>query len=83
MEIAYVAVSSPVFARLISRDLLEPSKTALLGVIRRFPCALRLLEKRIEIKIAIEMETSENFNPKECEYLNGKYNLIRSIEYNF
>jgi hypothetical protein len=28
-----------VFARLISIDLFDPSKTALLGVIRRSPCA--------------------------------------------
>jgi hypothetical protein len=43
---AYVAVSWPVFARFRSIDLFDPSKTALLGVIRRFPCAKLSIGKR-------------------------------------
>jgi hypothetical protein len=45
-EMAYVAVSSPILAKLISTDLLLPSKTTLLGVMRRLPWAHVLKGKK-------------------------------------
>jgi hypothetical protein len=56
-ETAYVAVSFPVLARLRSIDLFDPSKTILLGVISRSPCAAVLDGKMIP-------ETSRNANKK-------------------
>jgi len=54
METAYVAVSFPVLARLRSIDLLDPSKTILLGVISKSPCAELLAGRMIPDTSKIE-----------------------------
>jgi hypothetical protein len=56
----YVAVSLPEFARLRSTDLVDPSKTALRGVISRLPCAKIPDPEKIEIPSSPAVMTEKN-----------------------
>jgi hypothetical protein len=60
-----VAVSVPVFARFKSIDFFGPSKTTLLGVIRRFPCALRLAGERSKIPNIVDRIRIRDLNLQE------------------
>jgi hypothetical protein len=73
-------VSCPVFARLISIDFLDPSKTALLGVIRRFPCAFRFEVDNSANRNKIEGKIKKSFNLQICKHLPEQYGLIIDIE---